>query len=65
MGGKTLDLFSLFWQKYDPPGTGFINRGDMEKLLDDIIEEELKQLTQLKKEIYEGEIDVEEFKTSI
>lgn len=37
----------------------------MEKLLDDIIEEELKQLTQLKKEIYEGEIDVEEFKTSI
>jgi hypothetical protein len=29
VGGKTIDLFSLFWQRHDPQGTGFINRRDM------------------------------------
>ena len=37
----------------------------MENLIIDIIEEELKQLAQLKQDIYDGEIAVEEFKTKI
>ena len=65
VGGKTIDLFCLLWQKYDPRGTGFIARGDMQALIIDIIEEELQQLAQLKKDIYDGLIDREEFKTKI
>lgn len=38
---------------------------DMQKLIDDILDEELKQRDQLRKEIYEGESDYEEFKDSI
>lgn len=60
VGEGTITKFKEFWSKFDPKGKGFIPVRKLSKLINLIIDEEIKQIYRLKQDVQSGSLDISE-----
>ena len=64
-GVETMSKFQEFWAKYDPSGSGFLPVRKLKKLVNLILDEEIRQVYTLKQDVKSGAVDVLEAETRI
>lgn len=56
MGSETLATFNEIWSEFDPKGSGFLPVLQMRKLLNRLVDEEIRQIFTYREQVENGEV---------
>ena len=65
VGGETITNFNEIWQNFDPKGRGFIQTKKLPKLISMIIDEEIKQIYNMKNLVESGDMALSSISNTI
>lgn len=65
VSSDTLEKFNKFWSKFDPKGRGFIPVWQFPKLINLILQQEIKDHKALQEDIKNGDVEIETTKDMI